>query len=77
MDIQQAQLCEDTVNANKVKDLVLKTLLNNKVISEDIALSYAENWQIIIIKNNWFESWCKKFNKTKDVWSYKYLKFED
>ena len=68
---------EYTLNANSVKDMIIQRLLNDRVISEENAMLYTEKWQVIVVKNNWFERWMKKFDRKKDSWSYKYLKFED
>lgn len=64
-------------NANSTKELVLDRLLKDGIITQEIYNTYTENWQVIIIKNNWFKRWTEKFSKTKGAYSYKYLKFED
>jgi hypothetical protein len=68
---------ELTLNANQVKDLVLERLQNDGLITNQNALDYAEKWQIIIIKSNWFERWLKRFKKEKNVYIYKIVRFED
>ena len=77
MEIQQAELGNDTINANAVKDLVLYRLQKDGVISESVADNYSEKWQVVILKNAWYKNWVKKFNKNKDAWTYGYLNFED
>jgi hypothetical protein len=68
----------DIKNANTVKDLVIKRLLDDKVITDQQAEDYADKWQVIIIKPSWFERWMEKLNiKTPNSYRYKYVKFED
>jgi hypothetical protein len=67
-------------NANVVKDIVLARLVMDKVISEEMAQDYSENWQIIVIKPSWFKKWFDKFRKPKgidDIYEYKYVRFEE
>lgn len=77
LDDKLFTLSENTQNVNKVKDLVLARLAKDGVISKEIALHYTHNWQVIIVKSNWFQSWCSKFNITKDSWQYLFVKFMD
>ena len=77
MDSMLISLEEYTLNANKVKDLVLGRLEKEGIITDQIALDYAEKWQIIIIKSNWFERWCKKFGIKKNGYQFKFVRFED
>jgi len=48
MDSMLISLEEYTLNANHVKDLVLKRLEKDGLITKQNALDYAEKWQIII-----------------------------
>lgn len=66
---------EYTKNANQVKDLVLEQLVRDGVITEQTALDYAEQWQVIVVKPSWFERWAKKFNKSETGYTYKFVKF--
>jgi len=77
MDGMLISLEEYTLNANQVKDLVLERLEKDGLITEQNALDYAEKWQIIIIKSNWFERWCEKFGIKKGGYKFKFVKFED
>jgi hypothetical protein len=58
--------------------MVLERLVHDKIINKEIALEYSEKWQIIVIKNNWFKTWVKKFNiSNPNQYIFKYVKFED
>ncbi|MCP4984889.1 MAG: hypothetical protein GY928_02130 [Colwellia sp.] len=67
----------NTRNANQVKDHILKRLEIDGLITEDQAVFYADNWQMIIVKSNWFDRWRNRFGIKKDVYKFKYVKFED
>ena len=75
IDSTLSNIEELTQNANSVKELVLTTLLNNKIITEEIAKEYFENYQVIIIKHSWFKQWMDMFKKDANAYSYKYVKF--
>jgi hypothetical protein len=78
VDSMLLTLEEDTKNANTVKDLVIKRLLDDKVITDQQAEDYADKWQVIIIKSSWFERWMEKLNiESTNNYRYKYVKFED
>jgi hypothetical protein len=76
--LDETMLCmeENTYNANTIKDMILAQLWKDNLLSEEVALSYMEEWQIIIVKNSWFKRWCDKFKKEKESYSYKFVKFE-
>lgn len=67
-----------TDNANKVKDIVLKQLAEDKLISPTQQKEYSENWQVIIIKLSWFKRYLKAFRKDEnpEAYEYKFVKFE-
>jgi hypothetical protein len=68
----------NTQNANSIKEMVIRRLLNDKAITEEKAKEYTEKWQIIIIKCGWFERWFKTLSGRKtDDYIYKYVRFED
>ena len=68
----------NTQNANSIKEMVIRRLLNDKAITEEKAKEYTEKWQIIIIKCGWFERWLKTLSGRKtDDYIYKYVRFED
>lgn len=77
IDSMLVSLEEYTSNANQVKDLVLERLAKDGVITSQNALDYAEKWQIVLIKSNWFERWCKKFQIKTEGYRYKFVRFED
>lgn len=77
LDSMLMSIEEYTLNANKVKELVIGQLLKDEVINEEQAQLYATSWNVIIVKSNWFERWMNKFGKKKDNWSFKFVKFQD
>lgn len=76
IDSMLVSLEEYTLNANQVKDLVLERLEKDGLITDEQANFYAENWQVIIIKSNWFERWGEKFGIKKDSYKFKFVNFE-
>lgn len=63
-------------NYNTVKDIVLDRLLTDKIITKEQAEIYSEQWNIIIIKPNWFKKWCSAFKKQDVNWMFQFVKFE-
>lgn len=76
IDNMLISLEEYTLNANQVKDLVLERLTKDGLITDEQSCTYAENWQVIIIKSNWFERWCEKFGIKKGQYKFKLVNFE-
>jgi len=68
------ELNDRICNANVVKEMVIKRLLLDGIITETEANTYKEEWQIIIYKNSWFK---KLISKDKNAWYYKYVNFSD
>lgn len=64
---------EDTQNANVVREIVLRQLLADGHISEDLYRQYVEDWQVIILKYNWFKTLVKTVQGEKG-WFYYYTK---
>ena len=65
-------------NATMAKELVLDTLLKNKVITPIQYKEYMDEWQIIVIKRSWYKRWWDKFSKGhEDAYIYKFVKFND
>ena len=60
----------NTQNANSVKDIVIRQLEIDGVITEEVALDYSENWHMVIIKLSWF----KKLISDKDYY-YRFVRF--
>ena len=79
IDSQLLDIEANIGNANNVKELVLGRLLSDKVITEEQAKEYLEKWQVLIIKRSWFERWMQVFGvgKDKNLYLYKYVRFED
>jgi hypothetical protein len=68
-----------TENANTVKDIVLKQLVKDGVISSDQCEEYSSKWQFMIFKYGWFKKWREKFHptQTEKDWGYHFTKMED
>ena len=65
-------------NATVVKEMVLNTLLKNKVITTTQHKEYVDEWQIIIIKRSWYNRMWNKFYKgTEDGYSFNFVKLHD
>ncbi len=78
MDLMLTDIEQHTKNANSVKQSVLNRLYMDGVITEQQAMHYGENWQVVVVKKSWYTTWLEKFaKKDNDNYIYKYLKFED
>ena len=79
IDEQILNLEQDTKNANILKEIVVRQLLDDKVITEEQADEYVTKWQIIIVKYGWFERWFKSLNSNKlqSAYTYKYVRFQN
>lgn len=44
----------ETINANVIKNIVLGQLTADKIITNDEANIYGQNWQILIVKKTGF-----------------------
>lgn len=65
-------------DANSAKEIVLKRLLMDGIISNEQAEHYSTAWQIIIIKKSWFQRYYDKYMKGQDDGYFmKYVKFDD
>lgn len=76
IDGMLVSLPEYIENANNTKEIVLLQLLNDEVITQEQYDKYTQHYQVIIIKNSWFKSWVKKFNKEPENYTIKFVKFE-
>lgn len=65
-----------TSNANTVKNLVMAHLYDEHLINEDQYKELVEKWQVICIKNGWFQQWAKAFKRDENAYSYKFVRFE-
>lgn len=74
-DVEQqvANLESDTKNANVIKEMILKQLLNDNHIAETVYSEYSTHWNIIITKRSWFKQ-LFALKKIKDDWVYSYIK---
>ena len=78
---QLIDLEKDTKNANKVKDLVIISLIKKGFISEEDGSDYAERFQVIIYKGSWFERFFNKYLKNDsnkmDGYFYRVVEMQD
>lgn len=74
LDNQLLDLEQDTKNANKIKDLVIVSLIKKGFISEEDGTDYAERFQVLIYKGSWFERFFNKYikNGTNSIDGYFY-----
>lgn len=78
LDSIQTELPFHIKNANTVKEIILAQLLKDSKISEEDFNNYCLNYQIIVFKRSWFETWFKKFfNSKEDEYQFKLVKFEN
>ena len=81
IDNQLLDLEQDTKNANKVKDLVIVSLIKKGFISEEDGSDYAERFQVLIYKGSWFERFFNKFVKNDtnkmDGYFYRVVEMQD
>lgn len=59
-------LTSEIQNYNKVKDIVLNKLVNEKLIDESDAKEFSERCQVLVYKGKWFSEWFDKNIKVKD-----------
>ncbi len=64
----------DIQNANVVKDMILRQLGQDKVITDAQYEEYSENWRVLIYKKSWFH---KIKAKDGNGWMYKFIKIEN
>ena len=57
-------------NFNKVKDAVVRRLVDEGYISEDDAEEFCERVQVLVYKGTWFDKWFKKEKDTCDPQGY-------
>lgn len=63
----------ETINANVIKNIVLGQLAADKIITNDEANIYGQNWQILIVKKTWFTKMISKAKSSTEDWFYKYV----
>jgi hypothetical protein len=72
VDNQLLTLDQDIQNANKVKRIVIASLIENGYISREDGHDFIERYQVIIYKNSWFIDFIKKFLPDSDPKGYRY-----
>lgn len=72
LDNQLLTLEQDIQNANKVKRIVVASLIDNGYISEEDGHDFIERFQVMVFKNSWFKDFIKKFLPDSDPNGYRY-----
>jgi len=60
MDGTMESLEQDTINYNKVKNLVVNKLKDEGFLSEEEAAEFCTRCQVMLYKGKWYEKWFKK-----------------
>ena len=66
LDNQLLDLEQDTKNANKIKELVVGSLIKQGLISEEDGMDYVQRVNVMIYKGSWFERFFNKFVKSNN-----------
>ena len=81
IDNQLMSLEQDTQHANKVKDLVIGSLIRQGLMSQEDGMDYVERFQVIIYKGSWFERFFNKYIKNEankmDGYFYRVVEMQD
>ena len=74
MDSYLMEMEQDVQNYNVVKELVIRKLIEEGLISGEDGEDFMERCQVVVVKNGWFKRWCSKFAKgTEDTYSVRIL----
>lgn len=80
IDNQILSIETDTIHANKVKELVISSLIRQGLISEEDGMDYVERFQVVIFKGSWFKRFFDKYVKngtnTMDGYFYRVVEME-
>ena len=81
IDNQVLTIETDTIHANKVKDLVLASLIKQGLVREEDAMDYAERFHVMIYKGSWFKRFFDKYIKngtnSMDGYFYRVVEMQD
>jgi polyhydroxyalkanoate synthesis regulator phasin len=81
MDTQALELETDMGNYNKVKDLVVKKMIEEGYMSEEEGEEFADRCQVLVYKGNWFSRWfdrnLKSETNTKDNYYMRIIEMKD
>lgn len=64
IDEQVLNIENDIQNANKVKDLVISSLVKQGLMSDADAIDYTERFHVMIYKGSWFKRFFDKYLKS-------------
>ena len=77
MDQVQLTLKSEVQNCETVKDIVLSTLLNDKIITEDQYEEYNSKYGFVLLKPSWYD---KIFKSSETMrlgdWEYRFIKLK-
>ena len=76
VDNQLLSLEQDIQNANKVKRIVIASLIENGYLNEEEGRDFIDRYEMMIFKNSWFKDFIKKFLPDSDPNGYRYKIFE-
>lgn len=81
IDNQLVTIEADIQNANKIKDLVVNSLIRQGLISHEDGMDYVERFQVIIYKGSWFKRFFDKYIKNStnstDGYFYRVVEIQD
>lgn len=77
MDAMLLDMEDNLNNFNNVRDIVLKQLVKDGIITDEQMTNYSEKWNVIIVKPSWFKRWKSKFSGDNNDYIIKYVRFED
>jgi hypothetical protein len=67
IDEQALTLESDIKNANKIKDIVVNSLIKEGLISQNDGMDYVERFQVLIYKGSWFKRFFDKYIKNDTI----------
>ena len=80
IDNQILNIENDIIHANKVKELVIGSLIRQGLISEEDGMDYVERFQVVIFKGSWFkrfyDKYIKKSTNSVDGYFYRVIEME-
>lgn len=75
IDNQILSIETDTQNANKIKELVVGSLISQGLLTDEDGMDYVERFHVIIYKGSWFKRFFDKYVKndgSKNINGYYY-----
>ena len=75
IDNQILSIETDTQNANRIKELVVGSLVSQGLLTDEDAMDYVERFHVMIYKGSWFKRFFDKYIKndgSKNINGYYY-----